>query len=295
MICYYHMSDLDGQCSGAIVKYYHPSCRMVGLRYDDKVNWDDVIGQNVVMVDISLRPIENMISVAKLAKKMVWIDHHKSIMDQYDEFKDAFGKKFVAILSDERLGDHRAACELTWKFFSGKKYTPIGIHLIGRYDVWDHEAHPDVLPFQYGMRMYDTFPVEKYMDTVWNKIIEDDQSFYLDTVEKGKAVFQFVNKDYSAFRRANAFESVIDGYRCICLNRISVNSRIFGDLIYDYDMAVIFGYKGKGKWKVSFYTARDDIDVSKIAERYGGGGHKHAGGAIVDSIDFILKGEKHVS
>lgn len=36
MYCFYHSKDLDGKCSGAIVKYKFPDCNMIGIDYGDK-------------------------------------------------------------------------------------------------------------------------------------------------------------------------------------------------------------------------------------------------------------------
>ena len=35
MKCFYHSADLDGQCSGAIVKLARPDCELVGIDYGD--------------------------------------------------------------------------------------------------------------------------------------------------------------------------------------------------------------------------------------------------------------------
>jgi nanoRNase/pAp phosphatase (c-di-AMP/oligoRNAs hydrolase) len=42
------------------------------------------------------------------------------------------------------------------------------------------------------------------------------------------------------------------------------------------------------KWTVSIYTAKSDIDGSKISVLYGGGGHPAASGFSVDDISPLL-------
>ena len=50
-----------------------------------------------------------------------------------------------------------------------------------------------------------------------------------------------------------------------------------------------FKYDGKiKKWVVSLYTTKINIDVSKIAKLYGGGGHKGAAGFVSDDINLFL-------
>lgn len=47
----------------------------------------------------------------------------------------------------------------------------------------------------------------------------------------------------------------------------------------------------KRRWNLSFYSAKKEVDVSKIAARFGGGGHKGAAGAsaLAELPDFIVK------
>ena len=66
MKAFYHSADLDGHCSGAIVKYAHPECELIGINYGDKFPWES-IGQDetVYMVDFSLQPFSDMIRLNK--------------------------------------------------------------------------------------------------------------------------------------------------------------------------------------------------------------------------------------
>jgi len=52
MKCFYHSSDLDGHCSGAIVKQEYADCEMIGIDYGNKFPWDSIeIRETVFMVD----------------------------------------------------------------------------------------------------------------------------------------------------------------------------------------------------------------------------------------------------
>ena len=78
MICFYHRADLDGRCSGAIVKAHFPECRMIGMDYGEEMPWTEIYpNEEVYLVDFSLQPFEKMIRLQKLAQ-LIWIDHHKS-------------------------------------------------------------------------------------------------------------------------------------------------------------------------------------------------------------------------
>ncbi len=63
--------------------------------------------------------------------------------------------------------------------------------------------------------------------------------------------------------------------------------------INSYDVMINFYMNKKRRWNLSFYSSKPDVDVSKIAARFGGGGgHKGAAGAssfLAQLPDFIVK------
>ena len=91
-----------------------------------------------------------------------------------------------------------------------------------------------------------------------------------------------------------AFESEYMGYKCICANMPQGYSEFYDGVrnIKDYDFMCNFFMNGKNTWNLSFYTSKDDVDVSKIAASFGGGGHKKAAGAsgLKKLPEFLEKG-----
>lgn len=64
MKCFYHSADLDGHCSGAIVKQMHKSCEIIGIDYGDKFPYEVIEdGEIIFMVDFSLQPFDRMIKL----------------------------------------------------------------------------------------------------------------------------------------------------------------------------------------------------------------------------------------
>ena len=54
---FYRGADLDGWCSGAIVKYKFPEAEMFPINYGDKFPWEEIKPDDVVYLSISRRPI----------------------------------------------------------------------------------------------------------------------------------------------------------------------------------------------------------------------------------------------
>lgn len=274
MKCFYHSGDLDGHCSGAIVKYRYPECELVGINYGDEFPWANVEqGEIVFVVDFSLQPWKDMQRLSDWAD-MVWIDHHKSAIENYLEY---------GLKAEVGTADGVAACELTWAWVFPSKDIPKSVWALGRYDVWDH-SHPDVLPFQYGMRLEDTDPGNQKL---WKDTFSD--MFYEAILNRGYTVLRYIEQYYRKLAAACAFELRLDGLRCIAANANLVNSQLF-DSVYDpkcHDAMLVFGRK-KDHWTVSMYSTKDDVDVSQICKARGGGGHKGAAGFQCQELPFDL-------
>ena len=114
MKCFYHSADLDGHCSGAIVKMAYPDCDMIGINYGDEFPWESIpigCGEKVFMVDYSLQPYSEMRKLAIHADPLIWIDHHKSVIEEH--------KEWVSVGNGSILGTQKSgigACALLWKY-----------------------------------------------------------------------------------------------------------------------------------------------------------------------------------
>jgi len=280
MKCFYHSADLDGHCSGAIIFKKYPECEMIGINYGDTFPWDSIEkGEQVFMVDFSLQPFSDMERLSEICN-LVWIDHHISAIK---EFEATPIKKI-----DAELDNKSAGCELTWVYCFPEELTPLSVFLLGRYDIWDLEVHPAIMPFQWGMRLYNTLPSEK----IWDAILIPDISFEFADMRKirddGRLLLKFRDQENEKYISACSFETEFEGLRAIAINRGLTNSQMF-DSVWDtekYDIMLTFIWR-KGQWTVSLYSTKSAVDVSVIAKKYGGGGHKGAAGFQIKEIPFL--------
>jgi len=280
-ICFYHSADLDGICSGAIVKRFNPSVELRGYDYGKQFPWEDVVNKDIIMVDVSL-PVEQMKKLKSIANSFIWIDHHKSSIE------DAANGDFSTNGLKE-IGT--AACELCWKFFFNELQMPTTVKMLGRYDVWDHRDIK-VLPFQYGARHH----INGVDDPNWNLLLNSPSSFY-DSEEKaldagellykifddGDVILKYQTGENKKIANTCAFETKLLDLRVIACNNPLTNSKVFDD-VWDEDKhdAMLSFYINKDKnWRCSLYTTKDSVDVSGVAKILGGGGHAKAAGFIV--------------
>jgi oligoribonuclease NrnB/cAMP/cGMP phosphodiesterase (DHH superfamily) len=277
VICFYHSADLDGHLSGELVRRVHPDCEMLGINYGDTFPWEKVAGQEVWMVDFGLQPFSLMQRLAQEARKLVWIDHHKSNLEAWEAEGFPPGPFNAGNYVAMTLEVDKAACELVWECLHPGATLPGFVRLIGRHDVWDH-SDPYTLPFQYGMRAKETLPGSP----VWDALFESRALLcpvIKSIVEEGKSILAYQEKADRSYAEACAYEASWLGHRVVVMNRFSTGSKSF-DSVFDpqrHAFMVSFAYR-PGFWTVHLYSDDGGVDLAAIAAEHGGGGHKGAAG-----------------
>lgn len=277
MKCFYHSADLDGRCSGAIVKMFMPDCELIGINYGQAFPWDTITpDENVYMVDFCLQPFEDMERLDEMCN-LVWVDHHKTSIEE------AHRRGFLAG-GAQYLQDGTAGCELTWKSL-GCGTIPRAVYLLGRYDVWDWPNVPLALEFQYGMRQYEADPADTLF---WERLFRDD-AVVGNVIAQGRTLLTHETRQNEMYVRSCGFETSLDGLRCIAVNKGLTNSLLFKS-VYDpekHDAMLSFVWR-KGSWKISIYADKPEVDASAICKARGGGGHKGAAGFQCATLPFDL-------
>jgi hypothetical protein len=230
---------------------------------------------------------------------LFWIDHHKSSIESHPT--DIPGYRIDGV----------AACRLAWQWFSTieqhkdedlaenwkslptyeqfknrEVIEPLSVRLAGEYDIWDkRDERAEV--FQFGLRT-----VESGAD-FWESLLQ------YDGVGE-KAVFELLENGYilQSYQRRNdastmhrSFMVEFDGLKFLALNTARCNSLTFATKDAPetgHDALMGFYWDGKA-FNVSMYHAkhRTDIDLSLIAVKRGGGGHRGACGFRSDKLPFI--------
>ena len=289
MLCIYHIADHDGKGSAAIVKSVYPETELMGLNHDMEIPYDEINKHDKIIVcDFSL-PLDFMFQLSQ-TRDFTWIDHHVSVIDKYEKIMADGNRK--PIKGIRRVGT--AALMLTWEYFYPDRPLPLGIKLLGLNDVFDLRDKR-VRPFEYAMQ---ALGVNRPTDKIWSELINDTLDVS-EMVEKGKAILLYIRNRNYRLVRSEAFESEYQGLKCICANIPQGYSEFYDSLdnVKDYDMMVNFFMNKKNCWNLSFYTAKDNVDVSKVAAQFGGGGHAKAAGAssLPELPEFLRKGNMWVS
>jgi oligoribonuclease NrnB/cAMP/cGMP phosphodiesterase (DHH superfamily) len=189
----------------------------------------------------------------------------------------------------------KAGCELTWEYLFPNREMPAAVSFLGRYDVWDLQG--SVLPFQYGMRLNNTWPDNQEM---WQKFLkqDDDETTMLnvDTIRQGETILKYQDQENEKYCKSCAFEVQFEGFKAIAVNKLLTSSQLFKSVWNKekYDIMITFGLRSNGMWTMSFYTDKEGIDCSLLAKKLGGGGHKQAAGCNFEElpIEFLRQVKK---
>lgn len=289
MKCFYHY-DLDGKCAGSIVaKYednYDPSNYFM-VDYVQKIPVENISNnEKVYFVDYSFTENTKNVLYELIDKKcdIVWIDHHTSsinLVKSNPELENINGIRLEGI----------SGAALTYMYLYDKKFDelPYYVKLVSDYDCWKYDFEPDTTMFKLGMDSINHDALEniwKFFDYESNHKLEYPVERYLnDIINRGRTIKEYIEYDNIMYRDSYGYESSISGYRCFVVNK-KTNSWIFGELYEKYPLVAVWVFNGE-KYQYSLYSSKEDVDCSKIAESYGGGGHKGAAGFTHN--DLLLK------
>lgn len=194
-------------------------------------------------------------------------------------------------------------------FLNDRVSEPLAVRLAGKYDVWDkRDERADI--FQYGLRSRELSEFDwSNMLSMQKATIEEIESLVAvghqgilnpdgthvpavvwQLLEAGKLLKTYQERnDASMMHRS--FLVDFEGLKFLSLTAARCNSLTFAakDLPETGHDALMGFYFNGMKWTVSLYHAkhRTDIDLSKIAVKYGGGGHRGACGFTTDKLPFL--------
>jgi oligoribonuclease NrnB/cAMP/cGMP phosphodiesterase (DHH superfamily) len=271
MICFHH-NDLDGRCSAAVALRACPGGRSVEVSYNRLVPVDQTEpGEKVVIVDYTV-PVEAMAALLERTRDITWIDHHRSAL------RVRYPVKLPGVLDM-----NKAACELTWNYFFPGRPVPEAVLLTADRDIWTWRFGRRTACFNEGMRLRDHQPNA----ALWDRLLADDAALMTEIQEQGGICLQYRDALCADYVRQFGFETEFEGHRGIAVALQYFGSDTFGPLMAGYDLGITFAYTGEG-WAVSLFSR--EVDVGRLAEKHGGGGHRLAAGFVCQTLPFRRTG-----
>lgn len=282
----YHHNDSDGYMSALIVKQHRPDAKFIEVNYGYKPDVNDIKDNEVIIVDFSFN-YEDMIYIKNNSADMIWIDHHKTIFD-----------KMPTLANDNILKGKRdttkSACMLTWEHFNSEEEVPLSVKLIDDYDMWRHE-YPETRLFNEIFNL----EMKNLLSGVNKSIIFDDNEID-DYIEDGrilvKQVMKHVRQSYNegttnVLMVPHRDNDVLTGsmYENVRWINSNINISDIGNYACDemkHDIAVIWSVRND---EIIVSLRSKIVDVSKIAMRFGGGGHSASSGFKLKHISELTR------
>lgn len=272
-----HSKDHDGRACGALLTRKFPEARLIPYNYfyDPKYTICTVEpGEAVIFGDIT-PTAPNLDILLSITENITIFDHHSGSLRELEQRK----LTFPGIMTNDGLG----ACALIWMWYYPDQELPRGIRWVAEYDSW--ERTPENMYFHYGLSSLNTLPT----NPIWDKIISDNPVVIENIINQGKKILQYLTPRYKRLVNSYAIEGTIGEYSCLFLNQGAVDSSVFDSVTEPYDIYVRAILGKNLKWLVSITTNSDTIDVSKIAEQYGGGGHQKSAGFVVKELSEFVQ------
>ncbi len=280
----YHAHCTDGTgAKYAAWKKFKDSAVYKAVQYGKPVP-DMVPGSEVYIVDFSY-PRDVLEELQSVHKSVVVLDHHKTAEEA---LKGCPGCTFDM---------NKSGCVLAWEHFHPDEPVPMLLQNIQDRDIWkfelrnSKEVHAGLQLLKGDMHKWDLAAADP------NKPIPlgTHQFRYHWIVENGRTLLQ--KQDMTVEAAVKGKVKVIDfaGYKCGITNYTDLASEIGNAICLDRDLNVDFALVyciTKDDDVLCSLRSIGDFDVTKIAGKFGGGGHQKAAGCkiSVETLCKILKG-----
>ena len=267
----YH-DDMDGFTGAwAAWKKLKNKAEYMELGYDTK-NYDFLFqleDKEIYMIDYCLKTQE-MLRLAE-KNKVILIDHHLS------------SKETADLLPESVFDDKRSGASLSWEYFHGKKKMPLLVLYVEGYDIWKFKLSN-------ARELTTVLNLYSFNFKVWDKLAKmfQDKNKIKELIKKGGAIVDY-QKSLIGELSNKGQEVVFEGCDAVAVNSPVLSSEI-GNHIYTQTgkIGIVWSYKGKNAPKIHVSLRGDGkINLSELAKKYGGGGHKaSAGFAVEGKINF---------
>lgn len=284
MKCFYH-DDNDGKCAAAIVAKALSllkdkpdlALKCIPVNYEKPFPFKEIEKNEMVyIVDFSLQRKGDWEKLLDITDGVVWIDHHITAIEAAE--KNSYVKKLDGIRDMSVAG-----CMLTWNFFYGFQEAPMAVKLIADYATWKFEYGDRAKRLNAGLRLYNTSPDS----TLWGSLFSGNLVVLDDILYDGLIALNYQKSLYASIVKGSAYYRLFEGRMAVVCNTSIRTSMLFDGIPrIKFDVMIAYSYNGD-KWSCSIYTEKD-IDVSEIARKHGGGGHKKAADFVSKKIpDFV--------
>lgn len=261
LFCIYHANCADGFTAAWAVWRAYPDTEFhEGVYGKVPPNCE---GRDVVMVDFSYdRP--TLLEIADVANSVLILDHHRSAESELVDLPS----NVIAVFDMERSG-----AMMAWEHYHpGRSPSDLVVHVQDR-DLWQFKRE-QTRAFQANLFSLEyTFENWDMVHALW----ADDYK-YSQFVAEGEAIERKHLKDVNELIRVAGRRATIAGFDVPLLNAPYFYCSEAGHIMGKGEPFAACYWDIPGCRVFSLRSEDGAQDVSEIAVKFGGGGHKHAAG-----------------
>ena len=285
----FHHDDLDGRAAAAIALKANLKARTpIAVDYDVPFPIDQIEEDEVVMLlDYTPGNPELFADIIKKASEVIWIDHHGANIKKYP----SLDKELRGI----RVQSEPSGALLTWQFCYPETPAPLAVKLVSDHDTWLHKMRGSEAFFWGLSYLTDNAPT----DSIWQNLLHEQgdigsalgEQTDIDLIDriiaKGEIIMRFRKSLTFEHLSRFGYETEFEGHKTIACCTSEKGSGFFWAVIDKYDLVLSYCHNGE-KFLCGLYSTNKNVDCAKIAQIYGGGGHRGASGFSVEKLPFKM-------
>ncbi|MGH0037277.1 MAG: hypothetical protein ACQGVK_19805 [Myxococcota bacterium] len=270
-VCFYHAGCPDGfGAAWAVWNAWGDAGRFVARGHDDPLDATRLEGDQVVFVDIAPNN-EILARLMESAVQVIVLDHHLSSLQRY--------RLDPSLERDAERGGHRIHFDLThsgavlaWNAFLGDTEVPDLLRYVEDQDLWNwklprsEEVNAAIASFP---RSFET----------WTELASRP---VVELADEGAPIVRANRMEVERIL-STAHPISLDGERIEAVNTTQNRSVVGHELAkrsaFQRPWGCVYRVVGR-RVDASLYSI-GDLDVSRVAQRLGGGGHRNAAGFSV--------------
>lgn len=255
-VCIYHGGCVDGFTAAWIVARRYCDVQLVAGKYGNPP--PDCTGDDVYIVDFSY-PRAELAALCDRARSVTVFDHHQTAQGNLDGFDHPNAR---VVFDMERSG-----AGITWDELHPYLGRPPLVLYVEDRDLWRLQltGHAEV----YAVIQSHPFTLE-----AWDRLASTPLA---DVRAEGAGINRYRQQLIDTAVEV-AFPVTIAGHEVLAANCIyAIASEVAGRLAEGRPFGAYY-YDAPGERRWGLRSASDGLDVAAIAQRFGGGGHRHAAG-----------------
>lgn len=278
----YHHPCLDGFTAAWVIRRW---ARLHGHEIDwhpanygqePYVSWFE--DKHVILADFCYKR-EALLNLLRYAASVTIYDHHATAKDEIAAVRETAGSSTapMTVVFD----DTRSGAGIVWDELFDRRQRPWLVDDVEDRDLWRFAIH--------GSRFVNMalFSYEYSFDDWDDVFIHRSRAEF---VTEGRAIHRKLMKDIREFREVGQRHMSIAGYRVPVMNLPYFYASEAAGLMAEEDapetFAACYYDSGDGFRRFSLRSRQGGMDVRKIAEQYGGGGHPGAAGFEVSLLNL---------